>query len=53
MSNVVDLFDLFFDLFRLDDEVAVVTGAGSGFGTGFARALASGRLWTSSAASTP
>lgn len=33
MTNVLDLF-------RLDDKVAVVTGASSGLGAGFARALA-------------
>src|SRR6478752_7342740 len=29
------------NLFRLDDKVVVVTGASSGLGTGFARAIAS------------
>ncbi|MDI9949330.1 SDR family NAD(P)-dependent oxidoreductase [Rhodococcus sp. IEGM 1305] len=35
-----DQSDTVLDLFRLDGSVAVVTGAGSGLGAGFARALA-------------
>ena len=40
MGSVVSTTDSVLDLFRITGRVAVVTGAGSGLGAGFARALA-------------